>query len=104
MDKTHNIDVDCHTNHRRALLRIHGSTDEVKQFDKVSKQVKECPEDPFHCERCKRILAVMQTRISHPDRSFRKQLKLWEHEHLTKTGMIAGRSIDEKRAGPVEDL
>jgi hypothetical protein len=87
--KTQNIDVDCHTKHGRALLCILGSTDEVKQFDKARKQVKDCPEDPFHHERYNNISAVMQTKISRAERSFREQLKSWEHEHLTKTGVVS---------------
>ena len=58
-----NDDV-CINKHGQALAHILGATDEVKQFDKVRKQVKDYPGHHFYCQQYSHLSTVMKTRIS----------------------------------------
>ena len=83
-----NYDV-CVTKHGQALVRILGATDEVKQFDKARKRVKDFPGHHFYRQQYSYLSAVMETRISRAEREVRHQLKSWEQQQLAKTGEVS---------------
>jgi hypothetical protein len=70
-------------------LHILGPTDEVKQFDKARKRVKDFPSDGFHRQQYYKISAVIETRVSRAERNTKEQLKSWERQHFVKTGQIS---------------
>ena len=83
-----NYDV-CVTKHGQALVRILGATDEVKQFDKPRKRVKDFPGHHFYRQQYSYLSAVMETRISRAEREVRHQLKSWEQQQLAKMGEVS---------------
>ena len=83
-----NVDV-FQTKHGRALARIFGPSDEVIQFDKTRKRVKDFPGDHIYRQQYSNLSAVMETRISRAERDIKQQLKSWEQKQLAKTGEVS---------------
>jgi hypothetical protein len=66
-----------------------GPTDEVKQFDRARKRLKDYPQNMCFREQYTHILAAIETRVSCAKRQFKQQLKLWEQKHLKSTGDVS---------------
>jgi hypothetical protein len=66
-----------------------GPTDEVKQFDRARKRLKDYPRNTCFREQYTHISAVIETRISRAERQFKQQLKSWEQQHLKSTGDVS---------------
>ena len=79
----------CVTKHGQALVRILGATDDVKQFDKVRKRVKDFLGHNFFRQQYSYQSAVIGTRISCAERELRHQLRSWEQQQLIKTGEVS---------------